>query len=352
MDTSLISVIIPVYNKEKTIEKCVDSVLRQQYPNIEIILVDDGSQDSSYNLCVRLSEIHRNVTVLHQENKGVSAARNLGLKYATGEYISFVDSDDWLHESMLSVLLENMDEQTDICCCCCTAVIENGCLIEHFFAGDIVTDETYESKKELFLQLIDTSHGQPQKEIYTGIGVPWAKLYRRNLFSQSQYRFDEELSHLEDNYLNLQLFIKARKIIYIDQPLYYYSTEHIQTVLNKYDKKVVFSYAKVSVLRYDLLSEEGLFQDQEMKTLLDRETINLFNIAIIGMTFNPSREMTRKQLIDELYWLNETIGICSVIKCIDPNVIKSPFARFAYFFLKNKRYTLAYDCLALRNILR
>lgn len=105
MDTPLISVIIPVYNKEKTIEKCVDSVLRQQHPNIEIILVDDGSQDSSYELCVRLSNTHSNVTVLHQENKGVSAARNIGLKYATGEYISFVDSDDWIHESMLSLLI-------------------------------------------------------------------------------------------------------------------------------------------------------------------------------------------------------------------------------------------------------
>ena len=352
MDTPLISVIIPVYNKEKTIEKCVDSVLRQQHPNIEIILVDDGSQDSSYELCVRLSNTHSNVTVLHQENKGVSAARNIGLKYATGEYISFVDSDDWIHESMLSILLENTDEQTDICCCCCTAVMENRCLIERFFAGDIVTDDTYESKRELLLQLIDTAHGQPQKEIYTGIGVPWAKLYRRKLFTQSQYRFDEELSHLEDNYLNLQLFIKARKIVYINQPLYYYSTEHIQEVLKKYDKKVVYSYAKVSVLRYDFLSKEGLFRDKGMKLLLDKETINLFNIAIIGMTFNPRRQTTRQQLLDELYWLNETIGICSVIKCIDLNVIKSPIARLTYFFLKNKRYTLAYGCLVLRNKLK
>jgi glycosyltransferase involved in cell wall biosynthesis len=352
MDAPLISVIIPVYNKEKTIEKCVHSVLNQRYPNIEVILVDDGSRDSSYDLCVRLSSEHPNITVVHQENKGVSAARNVGLSLARGEFVSFVDSDDWLHEHMLATLLENMDQETDISVCCCFAVLNDRCFAEHFFDGDIVTDETFQSKKKLVFQLFDTAYGQPQSEIYTGVGVPWAKLYRKDIFTRNQYRFDEELSHLEDNFLNLQLFLSARKIVYIDTPLYYYSTEHIQTVLKKYDKKVVFSYAKVSVLRYEWLSGEGLLQKEDVKPLLDRETINLLNIAIIAMTFNPERHLTKKQLIHELRWLNETIGIREVLNHIDLRLVQSPVARAAYFLLKHRNYTLAYECLALRNKLK
>lgn len=352
MNAPLISVIIPVYNKEKTIEKCVDSVLQQNYPNFEIILVDDGSRDKSYDRCVKLSQADPRIKVLHQENRGVSAARNAGLKSAGGEFVSFVDSDDWIHPEMLGTLLGKIDHQTDICCSCCFAVLENRLITEHFFDGDIITEETFESKRPLIAQLLDTSYGQPRDEIYTGIGVPWAKLYRKSLFAEETYYFDEELSHLEDNFLNLQLFWKARKIAYIDVPLYYYSTEHIQTVLKKYDRKVVFSYAKVSVLRYAWFEKEGLFQDVELKKLLDRETIQLLNIAVIGMTFDSERSLTKKERLAELRWLNENIGLCKVLHNMDLHMATSPVARVAYYFLAHKQYLFVYGCLMLRNKLK
>ena len=94
-EIDLISVIIPVYNVEKTLKRCVDSVLEQSYVNIEIILVDDGSTDRSTEICERYAENFSNIRVLHQENSGPSEARNNGVKIAKGEYIIFLDSDDW-----------------------------------------------------------------------------------------------------------------------------------------------------------------------------------------------------------------------------------------------------------------
>lgn len=103
----LISVIVPVYNSELYIERCIKSIVTQSYSNLEIILVDDGSKDNSLHICKEYCEIDSRIIVLHQENKGVSAARNIGLNAATGQYITFVDSDDELYGDAIKKLLDN-----------------------------------------------------------------------------------------------------------------------------------------------------------------------------------------------------------------------------------------------------
>ena len=100
----LISVIVPIYNVEQYLERCVYSILKQSYHNLEIILVDDGSTDDSGRLCDELKEIDSRITVLHKANGGLSDARNVGLNKVTGEWISFIDSDDWIHEDYIKNL--------------------------------------------------------------------------------------------------------------------------------------------------------------------------------------------------------------------------------------------------------
>lgn len=111
-----ISVIIPIFNKEKTIAKCVDSILSQSYENIELILVDDGSADDSFRICQRYESDNSNVILIHQKNSGVSAARNIGLSRATGDYITFVDADDWIDNQMFSEMISLIEgSSADIC---------------------------------------------------------------------------------------------------------------------------------------------------------------------------------------------------------------------------------------------
>ena len=105
-----VSIIVPVYNVEKYIEKCVNSICQQDYENLQVILIDDGSKDNSGRICDKFSEIDSRIVVLHQNNSGVSVARNNGLDVAEGKYIGFVDSDDYLEKDYISTLVQEMEK--------------------------------------------------------------------------------------------------------------------------------------------------------------------------------------------------------------------------------------------------
>lgn len=120
-----ISIIVPVYNVERYIERCVESICQQTYTNTEIILVDDGSTDSSGKICDEIAVKDPRIRVIHQQNSGLSAARNAGLAVAKGEYIAFVDSDDYIAQEMYSVMIENM-EKYDLDIIGCTSFRDKG----------------------------------------------------------------------------------------------------------------------------------------------------------------------------------------------------------------------------------
>lgn len=113
-----VSIIVPVYNVEKYIQRCVESIRTQSYQNLEIILIDDGSKDLSLDLCYKMAELDSRICVLHQENQGVSVARNQGLDIASGEYVGFVDSDDEIEPDMVRCMVRKLlEENSDVCCC-------------------------------------------------------------------------------------------------------------------------------------------------------------------------------------------------------------------------------------------
>lgn len=111
-----VSIIIPAFNSEKFIERCIDSVLNQTYKNIEIIIVDDGSSDHTFDICSRYKDSNNNVKLIHQNNLGVMTARMNGVNNATGNYVFFVDSDDWIDKNTIEVLLHKMSDQKDVVC--------------------------------------------------------------------------------------------------------------------------------------------------------------------------------------------------------------------------------------------
>ena len=113
MQTPLISVIVPVYNVEPYLRRCVDSILRQTYRNLEILLVDDGTKDNCGAICDAYARQDERVKVIHKENGGLSSARNAGIDASTGEYLSFVDSDDWIEPDMIKALADNMTRVSD-----------------------------------------------------------------------------------------------------------------------------------------------------------------------------------------------------------------------------------------------
>ena len=222
----MVSVIIPAYNVERYIEKCIKSILDQSYTDTEIIIVDDGSTDGTGKICRDLEKDYNRIRYICQENRGVSVARNTGIREAGGEYLMFVDGDDFIEPELIDRLMERSREGFDIVCCCCRTAGEESVYEDHFFDGDrsFCTDV---EKEELFLQLIDPRYGKGSKRVVTAIGVPWGKLYRSSLIRSKDILFDPELKRLQDNMFNMHAFAEAGRIFYLDQPLYDYRIDHI-----------------------------------------------------------------------------------------------------------------------------
>lgn len=201
------SIIIPVYNVELYLSDCLDSILNQNFDNYEVIIVNDGSTDRSYDIILAYQNRFNNLVVLDQKNKGVSAARNLGLSVATGDYIWFVDSDDKIAEGALSLLSAKItDNQCDILSFSSQHLID---ATKEIRQNTIFDDSVYESCIN-FLR-------DNKLEI-----APWIYVIKRQVLTSNQILFREDVKLHEDEFYVLDIFAFANKIITIKAGLYIY----------------------------------------------------------------------------------------------------------------------------------
>lgn len=211
----LVSVIVPIYNVEQYLVRCIDSICNQSYRNLEIILVDDGSPDGCDAICDAYAKKDSRIKVMHKANGGLSDARNAGLDVATGEYILLVDSDDWIHRQMIEILLK--------------AAVQNSCELaicnfQYAYENCEYQDNDFDEKEILQKkQLIGRKQAQEiyfnnpnKRNVYT---VAWNKLYHRRLFER--IRYPKGKVH-EDEYTTFKLLHEAEGICEIDVPMYYY----------------------------------------------------------------------------------------------------------------------------------
>ena len=210
MKENLISVIVPVYKVEKYLKKCVDSIINQTYRNLEIILVDDGSPDSCPQMCDEYLKIDSRIKVIHQENGGLSAARNAGIRISNGEYIGFVDSDDYIVPTMYEILFNNIVEKnSDLAICNYKFVDEDGLPI-HQQTESPINDEIltgYETLEKL------------NENGWWYYITAWNKLYKRNIFDK--IKFPEGKLH-EDVFVAHEIFARCEKVVTMQEILYLY----------------------------------------------------------------------------------------------------------------------------------
>lgn len=207
----MVSIIVPVYNAQEYLKRCVDSILQQEYKDFELILVDDGSTDNSGSLCDQYAVDDPRVRVFHKENTGVSDTRNLALDHARGTYLQFLDSDDWITPDATKLLVRASTEHQ------CDLVIADFYRVigEHLsHKGDI--DETDVLTREEF-----ASHmmENPADFYY---GVLWNKLYKREIVEQYEIRMDKTISWCEDFIFNMEYFLHAESFYALQAPIYYY----------------------------------------------------------------------------------------------------------------------------------
>lgn len=202
MTNDLISIVVPIYNTEQYLAKCLDSIIAQTYSTIEILLINDGSLDKSGVICDEYAAKDSRIRVFHTENRGVARARQLGVENSSGEFIIFVDSDDWMPRDGVESLYSNMDSQTDI-------VVGGYSLYKRSKTTLIELNPTIYSRDE-FLNLI----------IGHDINVaPWGKIYRGSLFTQDSFPIRE----INQDYLmNIEVSTRVRNVRMIDKIVYCY----------------------------------------------------------------------------------------------------------------------------------
>ncbi len=219
-----VSVIVPIHNAEKTLSRCVESILAQSYKNLEIILVNDGSTDKSLEICQSFVNMDNRVVVIDKKGGGVSTARNSGLRAATGDFIRFVDADDTLKPNMTEKLVEAMLETKSDVVICGYDRISGKCINAKRPKSAIYSDTS--AFKEAFV------------ELYKGafFNAPWNKLYRRD---KIKIPFDEGISMGEDLLFNLSYFSNCNKISVISDSLYNYDVTEQDSLAAKFNDNLL-----------------------------------------------------------------------------------------------------------------
>lgn len=229
MSQPLVSVIVPIYKVEPYLRRCLDSIVNQTYTNLEIILIDDGSPDACPQICDEYAARDNRIVVIHKENGGLSDARNAGLDICKGEYISFIDSDDWVDEKYIEMLLDlAVKENADIAVASCQYVSDNPLQGKKMFSsafGKI-------SYENILIEIFGKQN--------PSFVAAWGKIFRRSLIRQ--FKFPKGKIH-EDEYLNYQWFFKARKIVCEPNSIYYYflRADSITGSASKYNKIEILS---------------------------------------------------------------------------------------------------------------
>lgn len=215
----MLSVIIPAYNVEKYIERCINSVLNQYLKNIEIIVIDDGSKDKTSDICLKISENNKNIIYKKVQNGGCSAARNLGISMAKGKYIAFLDSDDWVDSDMYINMIEEAEKnQADIVICGFKKLDENKNLLS------TVKIPKRNNKNEY----IDCTT--------EWFASPCNKIYKRDLLEKNNIRFLLNIYTGEDMFFNFISFFYSKNIISLDEPYYNYFMNQ-NSVSNNYKNR-------------------------------------------------------------------------------------------------------------------
>lgn len=206
----MISVVVPVYNVKKYLSQCIESLMNQSYTDLEIILVDDGSTDGCDLICEHYKELDNRIKVIHKPNGGLSDARNAGMEIAGGDFICFIDSDDYVDVSMLEIMY-SFTKDADVVICGKT----------DFYDDDVITENKANDDIPVKFMSGMEAFGHFLLEDEEGYVVAWNKLYRREIFVRNNIVYPVGKIH-EDCFTTYKAFINAEKVAYVDLPLYKY----------------------------------------------------------------------------------------------------------------------------------
>ena len=286
-----VSVVVPIYNVEKYFRQCMDSIVNQTYKNLEIILVDDGSPDKCGTICDEYAARDPRITVIHKQNGGLAAAKNSGLEIATGEWITFIDADDWVALDLFEkVMVEIGDTSPDI-------AVEGG----YYYA--------YPKKNVLEPNIPEAFLYTDKRDIYTimtrirTFGLPWDKFYRTEFLRKNSLVNDVSCKAFEDYLFNFQAFNTAQSILGVPYCGYYYRQAESGNAFSRgfNPNKPQYNYDFIDKLN-TYIQEHGL--EVEMADTAKSVALQAISVALSCYYMHPSYEKGKRVLANEFQEMN------------------------------------------------
>lgn len=313
MECISISVIITIFNSEKYIKRCLDYIIAQTFKNIEIILINDGSNDNSKNICYKYCRRYGFIKLVNQEKRGVAQARNKGVEIAKGKYITFVDSDDYIDVNMFEEMYKAI-EKLNADLCICNYIKEDKNTKKYCDSGikkDILTNK--EVKKLLQIRLIERDNSEKKHELAVFRGA-CGKLYRNKIIENNNIRFKKELVIGEDFLFNLEYLNYTNSVVLCKKYYYHYVT-NIESLTQKYEDKCWYRYKSI-LINIKKFSRDNDFYNQEEYRFV-KLVLKYFLISIR----NEHNYNNNKSLRDEFKYIRQ---ICT------EDMVESSLKKYRY----------------------
>lgn len=288
-----ISVIVPIYNAETYLAKCLDSLIGQTYTALEIILVNDGSKDNSLEICEAYAEKDSRIVVINQENAGVAQARNTGLGIATGKYIGFVDPDDWIELNMYEKLYEGITSSPyPICLCNYYKDTKKRSSAKRFGFKETSLDAGLVRKK-IIPDMIGMEDIIP-RSVYI-MGCVWRGLFERQFIEMNNLHFEPGITIMEDLVFMVQALLKSSGV-QIEPGVYYHYVQNPKSVLHSYNKSMWEDQIRVHNLLETALREANM--EESVRNRLDLRYISMVIAALRNETFVKNDQDIKERLVN------------------------------------------------------
>lgn len=339
--SDLVSIIVPIYNSENFINRCMDYLVNQTYENIEIVAIDDGSKDNSLEILNQYAKKDKRIKVFSQLNQGPSVARNIGLEKSIGNYIMFVDIDDYIDLDMIRLLVKNIENSKSTLVLC---------------DNNEVWSDRVEQRKILDDNATNISKSKVIKSIASGrAGLVCGKLFSKNIIDKHNIEFDKDVNMCEDQIFFLNISIHCEKFIYVPKSLYYYDRRNENSITIKYQKNAIDNQIYVINSIKEILNNSDLDHD-EISLIINSRYMNAINYCISNEILDMKISNIKSKLFNVKYIIqnNELKGDVGKItpSGIRESMIIKAFKKNNYISLSSKYYILDKIVLPFKRYVR
>jgi glycosyltransferase involved in cell wall biosynthesis len=335
---NIVSIIVPVYNTEKYLPRCIESILEQTYKNIELILINDGSSDRSGEICDEFARKDNRIIVEHRKNSGVSDARNTGILMCSGEYLQFVDSDDYIDKDMTRLLVNAIKfEKADLVIC--------GYIIMQNENGEYMIKSYSHDKSLSFEQFMDI-----YDELYSNIylNLIWNKIYSTRIIKENKIIFNSNFDLGEDLLFNLEVIKRCNNFSIIPSSLYYYVQYNDKNNLTRKPRENIYEIQKQLFQRVIEVAPKGLKYSNNLINI-EKEYSRILISDVIANIINNIDLFNCEKFIQQMKKIHKDEVLVRTIESCNFNSRQEKLIRY---FLQHNRYISLYIYAKIKKIIK